>query len=489
MSGTESSSRPRLGLRLALFVLLAAALRYGVGDAVGLYTLTSSALENWQLLDPELLRTDLWQSLMALHIQPPLFNLIVGLSLKVFGSDHYSALIMFNCLMISATCIIGWRIGTDSGLSPAAAWIAPAIYFFSPASWMFQSYMHYAALTGLLVAGFARCVLAYLRTRTLDSLACSLIWYSLLALTRTPYHFVVVAFIIGLMAFEWWRQRPPPKFRIPIAVAIAILPLAFVIKNWVLFHHATMSTWGAMNVAGRAFVSREDPRNLAELGAFKTPLRYVEFDARYECGAREHPALGNYWKLGTDNPNMNHCALIAVADDYAVLLREHIDWRCYANNVAGSAVRWSSNPDGYLIFEDSNRDRIRLYADVFNLMAYGSMSGLSRWASSRGINPWEIFRVRIFLIVALVGTAWAVLRPGRRLKLAVDQRRTALVILGFAALHVGVHVPVDGVESDRFVFDLEILLQLVMVIFALSCRNALAAAPEPHQGVPAPITR
>ena len=41
----------------------------------------------WQFVEPDLLRTRLLESLYYLHSQPPLFNLALGVGLKVFGSE------------------------------------------------------------------------------------------------------------------------------------------------------------------------------------------------------------------------------------------------------------------------------------------------------------------------------------------------------------------------------------------------------------------
>jgi len=40
----------------------------------------------WHFVDPELLKSSLWESVYHLHSQPPLPNLFMGISLKIFGS-------------------------------------------------------------------------------------------------------------------------------------------------------------------------------------------------------------------------------------------------------------------------------------------------------------------------------------------------------------------------------------------------------------------
>ena len=46
----------------------------------------------WQFIDPVLLRERLLESLYCLHIQPPLFNLLLGINLKLFPSTFSAAM-------------------------------------------------------------------------------------------------------------------------------------------------------------------------------------------------------------------------------------------------------------------------------------------------------------------------------------------------------------------------------------------------------------
>src|SRR5262245_45155580 len=62
--------------------------------------------EFWELLDPKLLQTDLVRSIWYLHSQPPLFNLSVGIVLKLAGSHAAAA---FHLLYLA--CGFGMYVG------------------------------------------------------------------------------------------------------------------------------------------------------------------------------------------------------------------------------------------------------------------------------------------------------------------------------------------------------------------------------------------
>jgi hypothetical protein len=44
----------------------------------------------YSLLSKELLHNDLLKSLFYMHIQPPLYNFIVGMGLKIFDANLYN---------------------------------------------------------------------------------------------------------------------------------------------------------------------------------------------------------------------------------------------------------------------------------------------------------------------------------------------------------------------------------------------------------------
>ena len=61
----------------------------------------------WQVLDLKLLEHNFISSIYYLHYQPPIWNIIVGLIVKIFGSDYLiiSKVIYFFNLIISLISI------------------------------------------------------------------------------------------------------------------------------------------------------------------------------------------------------------------------------------------------------------------------------------------------------------------------------------------------------------------------------------------------
>src|SRR5262245_62172739 len=111
--------------------------------AVGVRFDTSPLSYFWQLLDPELLRERLAQSLYYLHAQPPLFNLLVGIDLKLFPSHYGSAFQVFalalGVVFVLAVFELGLRLGIRCGVAAAVALLLSV----SPSAVLYEDFLFY----------------------------------------------------------------------------------------------------------------------------------------------------------------------------------------------------------------------------------------------------------------------------------------------------------------------------------------------------------
>lgn len=107
----------------------------------------------WQFIDPELLRTHLLQSVFYLHSQPPLFNLFLGIILKLFPSNFPAAFsfsyIFFGILFTSAIFTAMKELGIRSYLC-----VALTVFFMvSPFVVEYENWLLYEYPTAVLFAG------------------------------------------------------------------------------------------------------------------------------------------------------------------------------------------------------------------------------------------------------------------------------------------------------------------------------------------------
>ena len=91
--------------------------------------------EYWQLLDKSLLEQHLWESLLLLHSQPPMFNLVLGVLLKAGALLHvqpeFFASVMFGALGL-ATALFLFHLAMEWTRSIALASLACFLYFANP---------------------------------------------------------------------------------------------------------------------------------------------------------------------------------------------------------------------------------------------------------------------------------------------------------------------------------------------------------------------
>src|SRR5689334_4249032 len=135
---------PRISSR-TLLLMTAAFIASRVGFHRAGVRFDTSRLETmWQFLDANLLRTDLARSLLHLHAQPPLYNLFLGVVLKLFPGDGAAA---FH----AAHLVIGWaaslalvslliRLGVGTWLAVAAT----TLLMVSPAFVLYESWLSYS---------------------------------------------------------------------------------------------------------------------------------------------------------------------------------------------------------------------------------------------------------------------------------------------------------------------------------------------------------
>ncbi|MEI8105370.1 MAG: hypothetical protein WCH31_05980 [Actinomycetes bacterium] len=199
-----------------------------------------------QNIDPALLRTHLLQSLWYLHGQPPLWNLLVGLSLKALPSAwptfwHLAYMVMGfiqGQALLRLLRLLG--AGRRTGLTVAALVTAfPAtIAFENSFSYDYPTFV-LATLVPLAAARFVQRP-TFGRGLTSFSLAAALV------LLRTLFQAWWIVAVVAIMLLACARHRR-------VVLVAAALPLALVAgvyaKNWLMYDVAGTTSWTGMGLA------------------------------------------------------------------------------------------------------------------------------------------------------------------------------------------------------------------------------------------------
>jgi hypothetical protein len=299
---------------------IALGLRFNSGELNG-----ATLSQVWQLLPVGLLRHDLFQSIVHLQSQPPLFNLVTGgfLQLPHVMQPSAADVGMLACAVAVALGTAGMLL--ELGINRAAV-VAVVIAFVvaDPAEFLYTTYYFYALPTAALVTLAGWAAARWVRTENLRPGLAYGVLAAALILTNSSYQVYVVG--LATVPVLWVLRR-----RWREAIAVLLVPLA-VVAVWysidlVQFGSATTSSWLGMNLA-RATVqldSRADIDALIKQGVLTQTAAVRPFSPLSSYGSLgEHAATG--WEAldgrlkpgpkDLPNPNYNNIAYIGVAKSY-----------------------------------------------------------------------------------------------------------------------------------------------------------------------------
>jgi hypothetical protein len=277
-----------------------------------------------QLIDRALLRDRLAESLLYLHAQPPFYNLLVGVALKLAPEHPEWVLwpLFMGAGLYAALCFYVMLIYLR--LSVPLAAFAGACICASPLFVIYENWCFYPALDVAWIAG-AGAWLARSRARPGAALAIAGLHLGGLCLTRSLFHpvfFVLAAMLVLAFAQLGTRHRVLACLAPP-----AILLFALCAKNLTLFGFFGTSSWSSRNVwravtcvlgPKRVNAERAELSPAAKLSAFEPGDRNV---SAFRLAPRHTgvPALDAVSKSNPAIPavNYNHWSIPASAHFYA----------------------------------------------------------------------------------------------------------------------------------------------------------------------------
>jgi hypothetical protein len=199
-----------------------------------------------QLLDPVLLRTRLLESVWNMHSQPPLFNLLTGVSLKLQPDSPEQLLRPVFLAAGLYTALCAYLLAVRLRLSPAVGALLATLVVVSPAfvlheHWYFYPHLNVAWLLGGLAW------LAQSRGRPGPEMALAAAHWAGLCLTRSLFHplfFALMAVLVVARVAPGARPKAGLCFLLP-----GLLLGGWCAKNEALFGFFGTSSWGSRNVS------------------------------------------------------------------------------------------------------------------------------------------------------------------------------------------------------------------------------------------------
>ena len=200
----------------------------------------------WQMLDFDLLRHDLLRSLLYLHAQPPVANLIIGLGLKAepfpLGLSIWLLAITLGIATPCALLVTFRRLGVGLLLRT----VLVVTYVVSPWSLLYEHFTSYEYIVAACLAGAMAFLVGFANTGRWWPLIGAFTLLGLVPLTRSLFHlgWLVVVVILVILTVPAYTRRA-----LTVAIPALLVVVAWYAKNLVLFGTFSASTWFGMNVA------------------------------------------------------------------------------------------------------------------------------------------------------------------------------------------------------------------------------------------------
>jgi 4-amino-4-deoxy-L-arabinose transferase-like glycosyltransferase len=285
----------------------------------------SNTFRYWQVLDIGLLRDDLARSLVYLHAQPPLYNLFLGLVLKLAGTRAPVAFDGAFLAMGYLTILGVYALVRELGAPRGAALAAAAVQTFSTTWLLYESWLFYTLPTAMLLTW--TCVWLARAARGGPRAA----WFVPLLVTaaamlRSTYHLVWV--VVALALLLTWVQGDGRQRRVAWTASILSVLLVGGLygKNTRLVGSFGPSSWLGMSLARLTTDRLDEPTRtlwirqgvldpVAAVPAFSPLAAYPAARQGVPPGTPPHPALVARAKAD-GSPNFNHVAYVGIGRSF-----------------------------------------------------------------------------------------------------------------------------------------------------------------------------
>jgi hypothetical protein len=421
----------------------------------------SSLYGAWHHIDVSLLRSNLFESLVYLHSQPPLFNLFLGVVLKLSG-EFYPMVFQGIFFVLGLTiCLLLYIFGLDLGINKLLAFFAAIIFSLSPDAVLHENVLLYRLPVTLLVLCSAYFLYRGLRGRK-PALFVAFFALAILMGIRPAYHLLLWLGVLGYLCFA--TRGESRKWVLLVSVVPILIGTSFYLKNVIIFKRFTTSTWLGMNLwkSTTAALDQEGLREeliaggqLSELSRHYSFLPLEKYPEEYwrasheSCSASPVLCEVNKSRGGT---NFNHISYIEISEEllkddlFAIKRYPRLVLRRVALGISqylSPAFTWHG--------VDNNRWPIENWTQAWGRFVYGRVAVpasrelparfreafpfLFGWHTENLI--WGMGFYPVLIIWYIMGLAWGLRAAFRSVfGKARDKITPSTIVLGFAGLIV-----------------------------------------------------
>ena len=340
-----------------------------------------------QYLDPVLLKNDLLQSLFYLHSQPPLFNLMLGLILKMSQVPALSYSILFK----TAGALVPLALyGTLSaiGVKRLTALLVTIVFMLNPTLILYENLLYYSYIETFYIALAIFSLTCWGRERKNSSLALFWTFLLCLGLTRSVFHPVFFLLTGAVITWYLWRRaaaKPLAETFLRSCIIVVIPLILLCSKNAAVFGFFGTSSWEGMNLWTKAntLVTEQleelHAKGIVSIFAIKAELRAFQPIQHY-LGASAlnkipcHVPADCRPTKSTGYPNFNHSGYIIVSQqllrDALSLIRREPARFLFDTLGSYSLTLWHSSDSVHGLFEN-NMEVLKKLESIYRFLHFG----------------------------------------------------------------------------------------------------------------------
>lgn len=276
----------------------------------------------YQLLGADHLSQRLLESLLHLHAQPPLLNLVLGVVLKTsrwlgIAPEH---LLLAGHIALGAAAVWGFvRLSQRLVERPLIRRICIGVFVFHPAFYLalFQYFYTFHELVLLCLIPLA--VIRSLESQRVAAYAVLCGEMALLVYTHSLYHWAFAALLLAAVGSAALPRAPrlARPHLLCFAATLALL-LSWPLKNALLFGEFSYTTWAGYSFALELPIARER----VPVRKWDVPAEFAGIPVLSERNKLDGSRNWNHHSMIGHAHNLAAVALGTLADDPLALLRK-----------------------------------------------------------------------------------------------------------------------------------------------------------------------
>lgn len=475
----------RLGPRAAVaIVVVGFALARVAYYAMGVRFDSSPLASFWQYIDPALLRHHLLASVWSFHAQPPLYNLYLGVALKVGGSDPRFLFAATNVVLDLVAALALLALVRRLGCSWLVAALVSVAFFATPAVVLYENWLYVESLVlcCLVVAALGLHVFASGGGRRYAVLAFAAL--AIVVLVRTLFHPLWLVAVVAVV----WLLLPGRRRELLVAAAVPVLVVAaFQIKASAQFGETSLTSCTGLSVARtttyqvpaaerRALVARGVVSRFAILNPFFLPPTDPAFRHERHRGV----AVLDQVRKSTGALNFGNAAYLGICSHYlhdgVKIAREKPD--ALRRGVQEGFEVYGRPASDYPLFTKRNRDAVHPVERPLSLV----LGQVRRDPTSRDFSLGaQAGQIAWVIVIAYVLAFAYGIRTLLRARRDPAEPRAGAVTFAYALLTIAFVTIVGNVleagENNRFHFALDPLVVAILVAAAV---QLVARRRRPH---------